>query len=140
VISRNLHTTTPAPAAVSDDDDERGPSKSQKKRDMLKLQALGEELLSLKETHWPKMNLEEPLLDALLASKAVKGHEAIRRHRQLVGKLMRGINAVAIENYLNQLPQRKPAKGPIKKTNKPIERHYRSDRVLADRGEVKADS
>ncbi|OWQ90904.1 hypothetical protein CDN99_12145 [Roseateles aquatilis] len=75
------------------------PSKSQLKRDMDALQALGEELLSLPEKRVAALDLPEPLMDAIrdgrriVASTARSGK---RRHLQLLGKLMRNVDPAPI--------------------------------------------
>lgn len=79
-----------------DPDDER-PSKSQLKRDMAALQALGVELLSLPEKRVAALNLPEALMDALAEARRIKGaHEGKRRQLQLIGKLMRHVDPAPI--------------------------------------------
>ncbi|WAC71248.1 DUF615 domain-containing protein [Roseateles sp. SL47] len=79
-----------------DPDDER-PSKSQLKRDMAALQALGVELLSLPDKRVAALNLPEPLMDALAEARRIKGaHEGKRRQLQLIGKLMRHVDPAPI--------------------------------------------
>ncbi|ALV07289.1 ribosome biogenesis factor YjgA [Roseateles depolymerans] len=79
-----------------DPDDER-PSKSQLKRDMAALQALGVELLSLPEKRVAALNLSEALMDALAEARRIKGaHEGKRRQLQLIGKLMRHVDPAPI--------------------------------------------
>ncbi|MEL0027628.1 MAG: ribosome biogenesis factor YjgA, partial [Perlucidibaca sp.] len=51
--------------------------------------------------------LEDVLLAALLELKRLKAHEAIRRQKQFIGKLMRHANETAILDALN--PLRNPA-------------------------------
>lgn len=71
-------------------DEEEGKSKSQVKREMHALQALGEELVALSPAARAKLPLDEELQDALeLADKLSKKREALRRHMQFIGRLMR---------------------------------------------------
>ncbi len=73
------------------------PSKSARKREHLALQALGEQLIELPEAKLRKMPLGEDLLDALLLAKRINSRSALRRQRQLIGKLMSRVdNADAI--------------------------------------------
>ncbi len=73
------------------------PSKSARKREHLELQALGEQLIDLPEPKLRKMPLGDDLLDAVLFAKRVNSRSALRRQRQLIGKLMSRVdNADAI--------------------------------------------
>ena len=52
------------------------PSKSQRKRDMTELQALGESLLRLSTTELARIDLPEPLREALAGMARIGSHEA----------------------------------------------------------------
>lgn len=78
------------------DDDFDRPSKSQKKRDMLVLQDLGEDLLTLPMNRLTPLNLPEVLMDAVKAAKKITAHEGRRRQMQYIGKLMRQVDAEPI--------------------------------------------
>jgi ribosome-associated protein len=78
-------------------------SKTQKKREMHELQALGVALAELPESQLHAMNLAENLLTALLAFKRFKSHEAKRRQMQYIGKLMRKIDPVPIRARIAEL-------------------------------------
>ncbi len=82
------------------DDGFEGPSKSEMKRQSAQWQALGERLMALEPFHWDKLPLSESLLHALEEGRRIKAHEALRRHRQYVGKLMRQEEVDAIRSYL----------------------------------------
>ncbi len=84
----------------ADDDfgDDR-PSKSQLKRDMTALQALGEELLTLPEKRVAALNLPEALMDAIKEGRRIVASSARsgkKRHLQLIGKLMRAVDPAPI--------------------------------------------
>jgi ribosome-associated protein len=85
-----------------------GPSKSQVKRDMAELQALGEQLTRLPDSQLATIALEDDLREALAELKRIKSHEARRRQVQLIGKLMRGADADAIRAALAELRKRIP--------------------------------
>ncbi len=90
----------------SDDWDEYdGPSKSQLKRDAHALQQLGIELSKLSPEQLQKMPIHDALMDALLQEKQLKKKEAIRRHHQLIGKLMRKADHEAITQALADIKQ-----------------------------------
>lgn len=75
-----------------DQDDER-PSKSQLKRDMAALQALGVELLTLPPKRVAALNLPEALMEAIKEAHRIKNaNEGKRRQLQLIGKLMRQVD------------------------------------------------
>ncbi len=76
----------PAPA---DDADLPGPSKSQRKRDMHALQALGERLVGLPAAQFERLALPPDLADAIVLARRISAHEGRRRQLQYVGKLMR---------------------------------------------------
>lgn len=78
-------------------------SKSARKREYLLLQALGEKLIALPVTDLESMELDDRLLDAIVAAKAMRSRGALRRQRQLIGKLMRSADAVRIEATLASL-------------------------------------
>ncbi|MDP4529053.1 ribosome biogenesis factor YjgA [Alkalimonas delamerensis] len=83
------------------DEDEVLKSKTQVKREMDALQQLGEELVALPPASRAKVPLDEELRDALLlADKLAKKREALRRHIQFIGRLMRSRDIEPIEQAL----------------------------------------
>lgn len=80
-----------------------GPSKSQRKRDMHALQAMGEELAALSSDRLKKIKLPETLLGALLEWQRLKKHEARRRQMQYIGKLMRDVEPEPIRAVLDEI-------------------------------------
>ena len=76
------------------------PSKSARKRRQLALQALGERLIELPVAELDAIGLEPSLFDALVEAKTIRSHGALRRQRQLIGKLMRNADAAKIEAAL----------------------------------------
>jgi ribosome-associated protein len=86
-------------------DDLQQPSKSERKRQMLALQKLGEQLLCYSPAEWDNMALPEPLTEALLLANRIKSREGRRRQLQYIGKLMRSVDAEAISQQLRQRQQ-----------------------------------
>jgi len=78
-------------------------SKSQRKRDMIELQKLGEALVRLNIDQLVKMKLPENLLEAILHAKSVTANEAKRRQLQYIGKIMRNIDVEPIQTALKRL-------------------------------------
>ena len=78
-----------------------GPSKSAKKRDQHALQELGEKLIDLPEDRLRRMPLDEDLFDAIVGASRMKARGALRRQRQLIGKLMRNVDPVPIQAALD---------------------------------------
>jgi ribosome-associated protein len=78
-----------------------GPSKSQKKREVEALQALGETLVKLPEAQWKRIELPEDLRAAVADCRRITQNGALRRQRQYIGKLMRGIDPAPIQAQLD---------------------------------------
>ncbi len=87
----------------ADDAEDLGPSKSELKRQSDALQSIGEQLMALDDTHWQQLSISDNLRRALEESRRVKGHEALRRHRQFIGKLMRNEDIEPLRDYLDKL-------------------------------------
>jgi len=79
------------PADVDDDNGYDRPSKSQLKREMHALQALGEELAALPKDALKRMPMPEALDEAIREARRITDHEGKRRQMQYVGKVMRGL-------------------------------------------------
>lgn len=92
-------------------EDENSISKSQKKRDMLALQDLGEELVALSVETLRKLDLPEQLLGAVLEAKRIptSKHGGFKRQMQYIGKVMRSVDAAPIAEQLEAIkaPNRK---------------------------------
>ena len=73
------------------------------KREQLDRQALGEQLITLSDAELSTLPLEERLGDAVRAARTMKSHGALRRQKQLIGKLMRDINPEPIRAQLQAL-------------------------------------
>ena len=86
-----------------DDDFSGEKSKSQVKRDMHALQALGESLTTFKADVLAKLPLTDALQKALAEAPKHKAHVARKRHIQYIGKLMREQDVEAIVSLIDQL-------------------------------------
>ena len=80
--------------------DER-PSKTQRKKQMHDLQALGAELVELNEQQLASVELPERLLDAVHEARRMTKFEARRRQLQYIGKLMREVDPEPIRSRLD---------------------------------------
>ena len=78
-------------------------SKSQRKRDMHALQAMGQKLVELPKEQFEKITLEESLYDAIVAARDIRQHGARKRQLQYIGKVMRSIDAQPIKEQLETL-------------------------------------
>lgn len=84
------------------------PSKSERKRQMHALQALGETLVGLSEKQLSRVPIEdEHLVETIRECRAIRSNSARKRHLQLIGKLMRNIDPAPIENALNTLHEKR---------------------------------
>jgi ribosome-associated protein len=79
------------------------PSKSATKREYLTLQQLGEDLIDLADAELKSIGLETDLLEVILDAKSMRSHGALRRQKQLIGKLMRGQDPAPIRAALQKL-------------------------------------
>ena len=79
------------------------PSKSARKREHLALQKLGEQLIALTESELASLSIDERLLRAVQAAHSIKSHGALRRQKQLIGKLMKSVDAEPIRLGLRLL-------------------------------------
>ncbi len=83
------------------DNELQPPSKTQRKRTMTALQALGEELVVLPAERIKRIEMPEALRDAIGEAQGMLRHdEARRRQMQYIGKLMRGTDPEAIRAAL----------------------------------------
>lgn len=80
-----------------------GPSKSQRKRDMIALQKLGGQLVEQSVECIQKAQIPEDLRKAVLECQRIKNHEGHRRQLQYIGKLMRGLQENEVEAIKQQL-------------------------------------
>ena len=78
-----------------------GPSKSQQKRDVEALQALGEALVRLPDAQFKRIELPEALRAAAAECRRITQHGALRRQKQYIGKLMRSIDPAPIQAQLD---------------------------------------
>lgn len=93
---RSDNTGSNAPGDATAGDEGEAPSKSQRKRDMHALQALGAELVQLRRDQLQRIDLPDELREAVEFAHRVTSHEGRRRHMQYLGKLMRQVDADAI--------------------------------------------
>jgi ribosome-associated protein len=78
-------------------------SKSQKKREMLDLQSLGERLVQLTEQQLRRVEIPEDLRDAVLFARNLKKGEALRRQLQYIGTLMRDVEPEPLKKTLDEI-------------------------------------
>lgn len=82
-------------------------SKSQLKREMHALQALGEAIIAMTPAERARFPLSDDMLAAVEETARVRSHEGRRRHMQYVGKVMRRENLEAIKAVYDELEQEK---------------------------------
>jgi ribosome-associated protein len=84
------------------------PSKSQKKREMADLQAIGAALVELNDTTLQTLDLPNELSAAIQEMRRTRGHEGKRRQMQYIGRIMRQVDSAVIAAQLDKIKQ--PAK------------------------------
>ncbi|EPC03807.1 hypothetical protein L861_00490 [Litchfieldella anticariensis FP35 = DSM 16096] len=89
------------------DDREDRPSKTQRKREMQALQALGEKIIALPEAERSRLPLSDDMRFAVEETGRIRSHEGRRRHMQYVGKLMRREDTAAIQAVFEEFEQEK---------------------------------
>ena len=70
-------------------EEEGQPSRSQRKREDLALQDLGQALVAVSEGKLAELDLPERLRDAIMAARGISRFGALRRQMQYIGRLMR---------------------------------------------------
>ena len=78
-------------------------SKTQKKREMIALQELGEELVRLNTEQLARIPLSDELHEAIRAVQGMSKHGARYRQMQYIGKLMREADVAHIQEALDTL-------------------------------------
>jgi len=81
-------------------------SKSQVKRDMHALQALGESLIDMNEKQLANIPLSDTMLDAIYIARKLPPKEARRRQVQYIGRLMREGNHEEIQAAVDKMQNR----------------------------------
>ncbi len=79
------------------------PSKTQRKRAMHELQALGESLVALEDDEIERLPIGERLADAVREARTTRSHEGRRRQLQFIGRLMRDVDVDALRAALAEI-------------------------------------
>ena len=88
------------------DTDDLRLSKSERKRQMLALQEMGERLVSLSRSDLDRINIpDERLKEAVNIARGITARGGLKRQLQLIGKLMRSTDTASIEAGLAMLDQ-----------------------------------
>ena len=81
-------------------------SKSQRKRDCNEQQRISDRLLELPPDQLAHIEMPEELAQALAEAHRIRSNSALKRQRQYLGKIMRGIDSEKIENQLDAVIHR----------------------------------
>ena len=84
-------------------DTDEGPSKSELKRQMTERQKLAELLAALSSDALKTIPLDEAIKKAVAETNKIKSFEAVRRHKQYLGKLMRALDDEELEAIQRRL-------------------------------------
>jgi len=85
------------------EDPNDGPSKSELKRQMTERQKLAEVLAALSSDTLKTIPMDEAIKAAIAETNKIKSFEAIRRHKQYLGKLMRFLDETELEAIQKRL-------------------------------------
>jgi ribosome-associated protein len=88
-------------------DDALRPSRSARKRHAEAMQKLGERLIALKPVQLQRFGLPAELLAALLEAQRLRSRAALARQRQYIGRLMRAIDPLPVEQLLAEYTPRR---------------------------------
>lgn len=88
--------------ASVDSDIDSGPSKTRIKQQMHALQSLGEQLVELDPEQLRQLDLPDSLMEALLEARHISKHGARRRQMQFIGKWMRAIDPLPVQEKLDE--------------------------------------
>jgi ribosome-associated protein len=88
---------------ISEEEEERPPSKSMRKREATSLQKLGERLVKMRSEDLATLPLTEPLVEAITEARRLTSRGALGRQHQYIGKLMRDVDIEALEAALEGL-------------------------------------
>lgn len=80
-------------------------SKTQKKKEALSRQDLGERLVKLSDDQLKRMGLPADVLIAVKAAKTIKKHNPLDRQMQYIGSLMRKHDPAPVREFLDALEQ-----------------------------------
>ena len=90
-----------------EDTQTQDPSKSERKRQMHALQAMGERLVALPQSDLNLITIsDERLSDAIVLARRITARSGLKRQLQYIGKLMRSVDSTEIEKGLAYLDQR----------------------------------
>lgn len=111
-------------------DEDEAPSKSERKRQMLRLQEMGAALLEFAPSAIENLPLSGALHEALAQARAARKHGARKRLLQFIGKLMRSESPEAIAQIAQLLSEDQAGKAAARQRLHECE-GWR-DRILAD--------
>lgn len=76
-------------------------SKSKRKKDSLRRQALGEALIELRDEELASLGLPDRLADAVRQAREMHQHGALKRQKQYIGRLMRDVDIEPIRKVID---------------------------------------
>ncbi len=118
------------------DDDCKGmddKSKTQKKKEALALQDLGEKLVKLSAEQTKEMKLPEELHNAVSFARTIKSRGALKRQMQFIGTLMRKIDNSPVREAIENIEEGNYKKAlKFKETENWREELIAGDRVLLE--------
>ena len=79
------------------------PSKSARKREYQELQNLGEQLILLSDEELAGIETDDYLIEQVIEVRKISSHGALRRQKQLIGRIMREVNPLPIREALARL-------------------------------------
>jgi ribosome-associated protein len=97
------------------DDPQERPSKSSRKRAAHARQTLGAELVAMREAELAALPLNDILRTAIDEARRLRGHGALSRQYQYIGKLMRDVDLIALDDAMGGLVEAQKARARLRK-------------------------
>ena len=95
-------------------------SKTQKKKEALSLQALGERLVTLSLEQLKNIELPSDMFNAVILAKKLKKHGARLRQMQYIGTLMRKYDPQPVQEALQRIEQGNRDRSPAEHRRKNV--------------------
>jgi ribosome-associated protein len=80
-------------------------SRTQRKKEAIALQKIGEKLIQLSDEQLRRMDLPAEIIEAIVDIRPMTSHGARRRQMQYIGSMMRDVDAAPIEQALLEIEQ-----------------------------------
>ncbi len=85
------------------DEDGNWVSKTRRKKDCDAMQEIGERMIALNSDELSQIDMDDELRRAIEEAQRIKSHGALKRQKQYIGKIMRGLDAEHLGQQLDRI-------------------------------------